>query len=219
MPSGHALPLYALASWLLTEFLGALMVRSWIAGGGMRASRQRPARPDAMSLPVLAGHAGLNLAGLVCWLCFVLSGAGALAWLALAFMAPAIGLGISTVTIWTPYPGGRRDTGASAEPGPAESVSAEPGSPESCSPESSAAESQSARLRARPGVMPEHELKRRLADDELAAQLVDELLSRNFARPSTRTVNLNLRPLIPLGHGVLAIATFLLAVLAAIATV
>jgi len=214
MPSGHALPLYALASWLLTEFLGALMVRSWIAGGGMRASRQRPARPDAMSLPVLAGHAGLNLAGLVCWICFVLSGAGALAWLALAFMAPAIGLGISTVTIWTPYPGGQRDTGGSEEPAPAESAAAEPGSPES-----SAAESRSATLPAQPGVMPEHELRRRLADDELAAQLVDELLSRNFARPSTRTVNLSLRPLIPLGHGVLAIATFLLAVLAAIATV
>src|SRR6202007_2282138 len=126
MPSGHALPFYALASWLLTEFLGALMVRSWIAGGGMRAARQRPARPDAMSLPVLAGHAGLNLAGLVCWICFVVSGAGALAWLALAFMAPAIGLGISTVTIWTPYPGSRHGTGGSAEPVPAESGSAAP---------------------------------------------------------------------------------------------
>jgi len=214
MPSGHALPLYALVSWLLTEFLGALMVRSWIAGGGMRASRQRPARPDAMSLPVLAGHAGLNLAGLVCWICFVLSGAGALAWLALAFMAPAIGLGISTVTIWTPYPGGRPDTSGSAEPVPAASGSAEPGSADS-----SAAESRSATPPAPRRVTPEGELRRRLADDKLAAQLVDELLSRDFAQPSARTVNLSLRPLIPLGHGVLAIATFLLAVLAAIATV
>jgi len=214
MPSGHALPLYALVSWLLTEFLGALMVRSWMAGGGMRASRQRPARPDAMSLPVLAGHAGLNLAGLVCWICFVLSGAGVLAWLALVFMAPAIGLGISTVTIWTPYPGGRPEPSGPAEPAPAASGPAESGSPES-----SAAESRSAALPARPRVTPEDELRRSLADDELAAQLVDELLSRNFAQPSARTVNLSLRPLIPLGHGVLAIATFLLAVLAAIATV
>ncbi|HUC21228.1 MAG TPA: hypothetical protein VMA73_00835 [Streptosporangiaceae bacterium] len=204
MPSGHALPLYALASWLLTELLGALMVRSWIAGGGLRASRQRPARPDAMSLPVLAGHAGLNLAGLVCWIGFVLSGARPLAWLALAFMAPAIGLGISTVTIWTPYPGGRRDADGSAERG---------------SPESSAAKSRTTKHPGRPEVVPEAELKRRLADDELAAQLVDELLNRNFAQPSSRAVNLSLRPLIPLGHGVLAIATFLLAVLAAIATV
>jgi len=191
MPSGHALPLYALASWLLTELLGALMVRSWIASGGVRAARQQPARPDAMSLPVLAGHAGLNLAGLVCWICFVLSGTAALAWLALVFMAPAIGLGISTVTIWTPYPGGRRETGGSAEPGPAP-------------------------LSAGPGIMPEHEVRRRLSDDELAAQLVDELLSRNFAQPPARKVNWSLRPLVPVGHGALAILTFLLALLAAV---
>jgi len=187
MPSGHALPLYALASWLLTELLGALMVRSWIASGGARAARQQPADPDAMSLPVLAGHAGLNLAGFVCWICFVLSGTAALAWLALVFMAPAIGLGISTVTIWTPYPGER--------------VSAE---------------SRHAPLSAQPGVMPEHEVRRRLSDDELAAQLVNELLTRNFAQPPARRVNWSLRPLVPLGHGVLAIATFLLALLAAI---
>ncbi|HXB48521.1 MAG TPA: hypothetical protein VNW50_12225 [Streptosporangiaceae bacterium] len=219
MPSGHALPFYALASWLLTELLGALMVRSWIASGGVRAARERPARPDAMSLPVLAGHAGLNLAGLVCWICFVLSGATPLAWLALAFMAPAIGLGISTVTIWTPYPGGRRDTNGSAVPGPAESSPAEPREAESGSAEPGSGGSRSARRPARPGVTPEQELRRRLSDDELAAQLVDELLSRNFAQSPARTVNWSLRPLLPLGHGVLAIATFLLAVLAAIATV
>jgi hypothetical protein len=190
MPSGHALPLYALGSWLLTELLGAFMVRSWIAGGGIRAARQRPARSDAMSLPVLAGHAGLNLIGLTLWICFVFSGATALAWLALAFMAPAIGLGISTLAIWTPYPGGRGET--APEP---------------------------AKLPVQPAVMREEELKLRLADEELAAQLVEELLNRNFARAATRPVNWSLRPLIPVGHGVLAIATFLLAVLAAIAAV
>jgi hypothetical protein len=204
MPSGHALPFYALGSWLLTELLGAAMVRGWIAGGGMRAARQRPARPGAMSVPVLAGHAGLNLAGLMCWVCFVVSGTTALALLALAFMAPAIGLGISTVTIWTPYPGGRRDTGGSAESGSAGS------SP----PEGSTAEHGP----AEPRVVSEAELKRRLSDDELAAQLVEELLSRNFAQPPARTATWSWRPLVPLGHGVLAIVTFLLAVLAAIAS-
>ena len=204
MPSGHALPFYALVSWLLTELLGAAMVRGWIAGGGMRASRQRPARPEAMSLPVLAGHAGLNLAGLVCWICFVVSGAVALAWVALAFMAPAIGLGISTVTIWTPYPGGQRDAGGSAGPGSPGSRPPEPGTAE--------------RGPAEPRVVPDDELKRRLSDDELAAQLVEELLSRNFAQPPARAVALGWRPLVPLGHGVLAIVTFLLAVLAAIAS-
>jgi hypothetical protein len=188
LPSGQALPLYALASWLLTELIGAVMVRSWIASGGVQDSRQRPPRPDAMSLPVLAGHAGLNLAGLICWVCFVLSGATALAWAGLAFMAPAIGLGISTVTIWTPYPATRADS----EPG-----SAGPG----------------------PGVLPAGELSRALADDELSQKLVDELLRTNLTPSPGRKLQWSLRPLIPLAHGVLAIATFLLAVLAAIASI
>jgi hypothetical protein len=188
MPSGHALPFYALASWLLTELLGALMLRSWIASGGVRAARQRPPRSDEMSLPELAGHAGLNLAGLICWVCFVLSGARALAFLGLAFMAPAIGLGISTVAIWTPYPVTR------AEP----------------EPESSGRE---------PGVLSKGQLTRALADDELSQKLVDELLRANLAPSQAGKPQWSLRPLIPLAHGVLAIATFLLAVLAAIASI
>ena len=183
MPAGHPLPSYALVSWLLTELIGALMVRSWMARGGLRAARERP---DAVSLPVLAGHAGLNLAGLICWVCFVLSGAIAFAWLALAFMAPAIGLGISTVTIWTPYPGAR----AEADP--------------DCAGHES-------------GVLSQSELARALADDELSRNLVDELLRTNLAQPPERTPRWILRPLIPLAHGILAIATFLLALLAVIA--
>jgi hypothetical protein len=66
--------------------------------------------------------------------------------------------------------------------------------------------------------MQEHELRRRLSDDELAPQLVEEFLSRDFGQPSARTMKLSWRPLVPLGHGVLAIFTFLLAVLAAVAT-
>lgn len=186
MPSGHALPFYALASWLLTELLGALMVRSWIASGGMRAARQRPPGSDEISLPILAGHAGLNLAGLICWVCFVLSGATALAWLGLAFMASAIGLGISTVAIWTPYPAKR------AEP-EADSAGHEP------------------------GVLSRDDLARALADDELSEHLVDELLRANVAPPLA--MHWSLRPLLPLAHGVLAIGTFLLAVLAAIAAI
>jgi hypothetical protein len=110
MPTGHGLPIAALVSWLLTEALGAFMLRSWIASGSAERAQRRPANPDGMSLPILAGHAGLNLAGLVCWITFVVSGVTAFAFVAIAFMAPAIGLGISTVTIWTPYPTRRART-------------------------------------------------------------------------------------------------------------
>lgn len=177
----HALDVATLVVWLATETLGAVMARSWIARGGIRAARQRPARPDAMSLPVLAGHAGLNAAGLLCWIVFLAAAAKPAAWLAIVLMAPAIGLGISTVTIWTPYPGPR-------EPAPAAVK-----------------------------VLAEHEIKRALADQAITGQLVDEFLARNLAPLPPRTPSWHLRPLVPAGHGVLAVATFSLAVLSAVA--
>ncbi len=195
MPTGRALDIATLVTWLVTESLGLFMVRSWIASGGARAARQRPARPEAMSLPVLIAHAGLNAAGLVCWIAFVASRAEPVGWVALALMAPAIGLGISTVTIWTPYPAPRHRGGY-----PADAPGA-PGAP-----------------RARdPGVVPEQLLKRALEDDVLSQRLVDELLERNLVEPPVRAVGLSLRPLVPAGHGALAIVTFVLAVLSVVA--
>jgi len=198
MPTGRTLDIATLVTWLAAEALGAFMVRSWVAGGGARAARQRPPGADVMSLPVLVAHAGLNVLALLCWMIFVVAHAKPAAWLALVLLAPAIGLGISTVTIWTPYPGPR--------------------------PQRRRAESQrqapagAGGLPARgPGVLPDHEVKRALEDEARSRKLVDELLARNLAPQPARTVGWNLRPLIPAGHGILAIATFVLAVLAVIA--
>jgi hypothetical protein len=174
-----------LVSWLATEALGAFMVRSWVARGGAREARRGNTRPrtsgqEPMSLGVLAGHVGLNIAGLLCWIVFVTTAAKPAAWLALVFMAPAIGLGISTVAIWTPYPGSRRPAASRAS------------------------------------VVPEQVLRQALDDEVRAGRLVDGLLERNLA-PQPRPTGWHLRPLVPLGHGVGAIATFTLAVLSAVA--
>jgi hypothetical protein len=181
MPTGRGLDLAALVTWLATEALGGIMLRGWFARGGTLGIRRRPGQQEGMSLPILAGHAGLNLVGLLFWILFLLSGAKILSFVALGFMAPAIGLGISTVTIWTPYPGGR--------PKPEEQSN----------------------------VVPDELVKRALEDDALGQKLVDELLDRNLGQGPPKS-GLSLRPLIPVGHGVLAIATFLLATLAAITT-
>lgn len=180
MPTGRGLDVAVLVIWLVTEALGGIMLRGWFARGGSLGIRRQPGQPEGMSLPILAGHAGLNLVGLLFWILFLLSSVRFLAWVALGFMAPAIGLGISTVTIWTPYPGGR--------PKPDEQS----------------------------GVVPDELVKRALADDTLGQKLVDELLDRNLSQQPSRT-GWSLRPLIPVGHGVLAILTFMLATLAAIA--
>lgn len=181
MAHGHELGLAALASWLLTEALGAVMLRNWLASGGARAAQaarsDRARDPDAMSVPILAAHAGLNLAGFASWLCYVLSGMAIFGWVALGFMAPAIGLGISTIAIWTPYPVRRAPA-------------------------------------VRPGILRHDDLRRALDDDGRSEQIVDDLLRRNLTPPVPPRPNP--RALIPAGHGILAIATFLLVVLAVI---
>ena len=180
MPTGRGIDLAVLVSWLVTEALGGIMLRGWFARGGSLGVRRRPGQPEGMSLPILAAHAGLNLVGLLFWILFLLADVKILAWIALGFMAPAIGLGISTVTIWTPYPGGRP----------------KPDDPSA--------------------VVPDDLIKRALEDEVLGQRLVDQLLDRNLGQPAPRKVGLSLRPLIPAGHGFLALLTFLLATLAAI---
>jgi hypothetical protein len=184
----HSLADSALVCWVLAEALGAYMLRNWVASG---AARTRKARPDGMSLPVLVGHAGLNLTGMLCWIAFLLSRSPVAAWLALGFMVPAIGLGVSTVSVWTPYP-----VRSPAEP-------AEPARPADW----------------RHAAIPDDVLKRALEDEAFASKLAEDLLIRNLeyeARSTDRVMRLDARAAVPIAHGVLAIATFLLVTLAAI---
>lgn len=185
MSSSHSLALAALVVWLLAEALGAFMLRNWVTSG---AARRRREHPEGMSLPVLMGHAGLNLAGLSCWIGFVLTRSAIPAWLGICLLVPGIGLGVSTVSIWTPYPVARR-------------VGGQP-----------AGERQPARA------IPDHVLARSLEDETAATRLVDDLLARNLADEAAdpRTLRVDPRTVVPLAHGMLAIATFLLAILAAI---
>jgi len=187
----RSLAVTALASWVFAELLGAYMLANWVRSG---AAGRRREEPDGMSLPVLAAHAGLNLAGLGCWIVFVATGLVAAGWLAVGFMVPAIGLGVSTVSIWTPYPVRRRPADVPAgDAGPLAGP-------------------------ARPtAAIPDQLLARALEDEAAAGRLVDDLLARNLAaRAAPRLVPLDPRALVPFLHGVLAIATFMLATLAAI---
>jgi hypothetical protein len=178
----------AFATWLATESLGLVMLRGWLATGG---ARPRSTQPEAVSLPVLLGHAGLAFSGFVCWIAFLANGARIFAWISVGLLGPAIGLGISTVTVWTPYPARRPPDGGDREP--------------------------------QSRVLSEESLKHILADEQLTGAMIDDLLRRNLgSRPPGRRAradllaSADLRALIPMAHGVLAIATFLLATLAAI---
>ena len=176
------------------------MLRNWFASGGARQRRTRldtarhgtgrmdRSRLDTISMPLVLGHAVLAFAGFTCWVSFLISAADPLAWLSLGFLAPAIGLGVSTVTVWTPYPVRRPERLRSAGAG------------------------QSGRTA--------ETLGETLADEALTTKLVEDLLARMLAeRAPSRRPRWQLAPLVPIVHGLLAITTFLLAVLAAIATI
>lgn len=200
---GRDLGVAALVSWLLAESLGAYMFRTWLTAIRARRSsaggskRRETGTQDTMSPALVLGHASLALAGLVSWVSFLASGQPALAWLAIGLVAPAIGLGISTVTVWTPYP-----------------VSAPPANQRPEQPGSREREDSPAML------VTNEMLDRALADEAMTSKLVDDLVERMLAEPAPTQVvsrKWRLAPVIPILHGILALATFLLTVLAAIA--
>jgi hypothetical protein len=210
---GRALTFATLISWLLAEGLGAYMLSRWIAAGGQK--RQR-ARHGGVPLPVIFGHAGLAFTGFAAWVSFLVAGVAVLAWLAIGFLALAIGLGISTVTVWGPYPAHR----AGAEPGE-EDVSGDPGGQAAGRGAPIVPRGHTPADDVLGGIATDEMLTRALSDEALTSKLIDDALARIFEEPRSSWVaprpNWHLAPLIPAAHGVFAIATFLLATLAAVA--
>ena len=187
VPQGHSFAVAALVSWLATEAFGGYMLSSWIGSGGNRVASDAP---GAVPRSVIFGHAGLAFTGLIWWISFVLTGDVPLAWLSIGFLAPAIGLGISTLTLWTPYPARRPDS-----------------------------EPVWQQYDGMLGITSDELLVAALEDDALTTKLVDELVASVLERPDQpRRSKWELSPLIPAAHGVLAMSTVLLAVLAAVST-
>src|SRR5579871_3798803 len=90
-----------LLCWLVTASLGAFMLRTWLARGGLHRER---AKTGGLPPQLIFGHAAAALTGLLVWVAFLASGARPLAWAAVALLIAAAGLGLCTVTLWTPYP-------------------------------------------------------------------------------------------------------------------
>src|ERR1039457_4248848 len=97
----RALGIITLITWLLTASIGAYMFGKLAASGGLR--QQRAVR-DGLPPAVLFGHFSLALTALVVWVSYLATRWVALAWTAVGLLMPTIGLGICTVTLWTPYP-------------------------------------------------------------------------------------------------------------------
>lgn len=209
-----ALAIATLLCWLFTASLGGYMLRGLIAHDGLR--RQLSVR-DGLHPGVLVGHFSLALTGLVTWVCYLISAAEPVAWLAVGLLVPGIGLGITTVTLWTPYP----RSPATAQPGPDL-----PG-PASAGPPAAGQAQPAGPAPPVPGPPGEQAVRGRLTDEMLARALADEALTRKLiddmiaSLPADAAQEKKEKPksyptaIIPLLHGVGAMVTFALGVVTA----
>lgn len=172
-----------LISWVLTASIGARMLASLIARGGLR--RAPGGGRDRFPPALLVCHFGLALTGLAVWIAYLAAGPRWLAWAAVFLLMPAIGLGISTVTLWTPYP-----------------------EPHGAPPAARRALISQIPGEALSGADADEQLSGQVIDD-----LIDRLMAGPPPRSPAR--GWRLKALVPAGHGIGATATFLLAVLTA----
>jgi hypothetical protein len=195
----RTLAIATLATWLFDAASGGYMLRTWIVRGGLRRQRAR----DRLAPRVVFGHFGMASTGLLVWLGYLASRWIVLAWLAVVLLMLVIGLGVATVTVWTPFPAHRAAApGPGADPGSGEHAGGMFGGPADD---------------ALTGVITDDLLRRALTDEVLLGQLVEDVVSQVNAAPAVagQRQRAHLATLIPAGHGVAAMATMVLAVLTA----
>ncbi|HEX8007769.1 MAG TPA: hypothetical protein VF482_15235 [Trebonia sp.] len=96
-----AMRIAALLAWLATAAAGGRLLLRWLRAGGSLRRRTASSVPPAVTI----GHVGGGLLGLACWIVFMLTGWGPLAWVSLATMLPVAGLGMGVLTVGLPVAG------------------------------------------------------------------------------------------------------------------
>ena len=194
------LPYATLIAWPFAGAAGLYMFRTWLSRGGLRDQR---ARRDGLPPGVFFTHLTLGAVGFCAWVGFLATGLDVLAWVGVGMLMPGIGLGICTVTLWTPYPTlppprPEGDLGPGGA-GPATGMLATPSADAIASYFSNEA------------------LARTLSSEALTGRLINEALSTLPPQPRPKRKSRgHLASLIPAGHGLAAAVTFVLAVVTAI---
>jgi hypothetical protein len=197
---GRTLAFVTLGTWLFDAVSGGYMLRTWIVRGGLR--RQRAS--DRLAPRVVFAHFGMASTGLLVWASYLVTRWIVLAWLAVGLLMVVIGLGVSTVTVWTPFPAHRADAGT----GPNDAGGGRPAYDDAFATPAE---------EALTGGPTDEMLNRALTDDVLLSQLVEDVVARARDAPSraARRRRAQLAILIPASHGLAAITTMILAVLTA----
>jgi len=112
--AGTGLRFGALAAWIVTVGVGLYLLLGFLGGARGRSGTRIEFSVRSMrhSPPVLIGHFGLALSGLLVWIAFVASGRGVLAWVAVGILLPVAGLGMATLLA-----GGSDEVGTSPSSG------------------------------------------------------------------------------------------------------
>ncbi len=105
----------ALLTWIVTAVLGAIMLRLWVTGGGVRAAGGTSAAgtgagagpagtgtatPTRFVPGLVFGHFLLAAAGLVVWIWYVVSDTDALTWVAFVLLVVVAVLGELMFVRW-----------------------------------------------------------------------------------------------------------------------
>ena len=188
-----------LIAWLLTMAAGGYMLLRFVLGGGLR---RQSAAGDRTGSAVVLTHFSLASTGLLLWALYLATSWLAVAWVAVALLLPVIGFGMATLIVWTSGTS-RRASGTSrcrlgrplgrlgrplASRAPATS-----GAPARTSPAGAPGRVQVAEV------------------DDQASPAHTPATAAPARRPS-RWLNV----VIPIGHGLLAMTTILLALLTAL---
>jgi manganese efflux pump family protein len=197
-----AMSVAALFAWLVTAGSGAYVLGSWITHGG--SLRHRTGGTSTGSPPmVIFGHFGLALSGLVIWVAYLVTGWAALAWTAVGVLLPVAGLGMATLAIGLPGYRSRAVTGHNATVTDGDlSVRDGLGASALTSDAGTAGD-----VTADTGAGGAQTISR--GND--ASQPVS-----SGARAGAVSVRARLSPLVVAGHGLLAVTTMLLVLLAAL---
>jgi manganese efflux pump family protein len=121
----------ALITWLITAAGGMVMLAAWASRGGARSGgRQSVAagaarttagaaglavtEPTRLRPPLVFGHVGLAVVGLVVWIAYLLTDNGSLAWVAFVLLLPVAVLGLTMFARWVQAGDHRRDASVGA---------------------------------------------------------------------------------------------------------
>jgi len=179
----------ALIAWLVTAGSGAYVLGNWIShGGSLRRRTAGTGSPPA----VIIGHFSLALAGLVIWVVYMVAGWAALAWTAVGVLLPVAGLGMAALAIGLP--------GLPSLPGL-------PGRPVPAATGSAVAGSASASTTSLGGTV---------TGSAVTGSATTGTTAGAGGPGRAASGQRRLSPLIIVGHGVVAVTTMLLVLLAAL---